>query len=126
MRKMNVCLAGVAVFSAISLPAAAVMFHVSDNWPVSITAFPERPPALSPEGKPIRVISLQGVASLRERNAPRHQQLQPEMKPQRAAELRAAALTPRNVPKQRLVSMQRTTRVTAIPPKRAFAIGSLY
>ena len=126
MRKMNVFLAGLAVFSAISLPAAAVMFHASDNRPVSITAFPERPPALSPEGKPIRVISLQGFASLRERDAFRRQQLQPEMKPEQAAELPAAALTSRNVPKQRLVSMRRMTPVTAIPAKRAFAIGSLY
>ena len=126
MRKMNVCLAGVAVFSAISLPAAAVMFHVSDNQPVSITAFPERPAALSPEGKPIRVISLQGFASLRELDAPTPQHLQPEMRPQQVAVLSAATLTPSNAPKQRLVSTQRISRVTAIPAKRAFAIGSLY
>lgn len=135
MKRLNLCAAGVAMFSAISLPAAAVKFRttpISDDRP--ITVFSEPPAALSPEGKPVRVISLQGSASLAEGDAPRPQifwsQSQPEMKPKQSIEVPAAALVPsavsRTAPKRRVIPIQRMTRSTAIPAKPAFTISSLY
>ena len=137
VKRLNVCAAGVAIFSAISLPAAAVMFRItpiSDDRPTSIPVFSEPPAALSPEGKPVRVISLQGGASLAERDAPRRQsfwsQSEPEMKPKQSVELSATALAHSAVsptaPKHRVIPIQRMTRATAISTKPAFTISSLY
>jgi len=60
MNRFYLCATVVAALSAVSFPAGALMFGAAptkDAKSVSIKE-PLTPPALSPEGKPVRVISL--------------------------------------------------------------------
>lgn len=61
MNRIYVCATAVAVLSAVSFPAAALMFTAAstrDATGVSIKEPPAAAQTLSPEGKPVRVISL--------------------------------------------------------------------
>ena len=138
VKKFYLFMAGAAVLSALSLPAAAVMFRVTpviDNRGGSIDTSSKSPPALSPEGKPVRVISLQGSASLAEPDAPGLRLVLPPPQPEMQAEqlvekppvaaLKSSEVA-RSAPRQRVASAQRTKRSAAMPVKGTFAMSSLY
>ena len=138
MKKFYLFMAGAAVLSALSLPAAAVMFRVTpviDNRDGSIDTSSDSPPALSPEGKPVRVISLQRSASLAKPDALGLRLVlppsQPEMQAEQLAETRPVAVlksseVARSARQQRVASAQRTKRPAAMLVKGTFAMSSLY
>jgi hypothetical protein len=136
MNRLYVGAACVALLSAISFPATAVMFGAAPNANIqarSISVSPE-PLALSPEGKPVRVISLQGSASAAQPDAPglsiSSPPQRPEVKPALPSEQPAAvAFEPPKVapsaPKH-VASARRPTRSAATPVKSLVALSSLY
>jgi hypothetical protein len=143
MNRLGIYAAGIALLSAISLPATAVMFRAAPTGDAQAAAVNVSPapvdkssvpsPALSPEGKPIRVISLQTSGGL-QTDAPAptvaRAAAPPVVKPIiQLAEQPVVAPEPQkimsSVPKH-VSSARRATRPASASGKGLVALSSLY
>jgi hypothetical protein len=134
MNRFYVCAAAVALLSAISFPATAVMFRAAPTTAnqAAMSPSPAPAPALSPEGKPVRVISLQGSASspLVEAPAPgvSSSPSPAEVKVALSSEQPVAAEPPKVAPSapKRVASMRQAARPAVARTRSLVAISSLY
>lgn len=143
MNRFYLCATVVAALSAVSFPAGALMFgaaSIKDAKVVSIKE-PLTPTALSPEGKPVRVISL--LAADRAGDAAptlRQPELSglsiSEITPPPATKLEPVSEVPakpamhpakhvRPAPRH-AVAVQQSTRSASALAKKAFVVSGLY
>jgi len=141
MNRLGIYAAGIALLSAISLPATAVMFRAAqtgevqtvvvkvptgaDNAPAAASS------ALSPQGKPIRVISLQASGLQTDVPAPSVTATTPPVvKPViQLAEQPVAPEQPKiisSVPKHVPIARRAATRPASGSGKGLVALSSLY
>jgi hypothetical protein len=133
MNRLGIYAAGIALLSAISLPATAVMFRSASTGDVqaaTVNVSPAASPALSPQGKPIRVISLQASGLQTDVLAPGVTPVVPPVvKPVvQLAEQPVAPESPKiisSVPKH-VPATRRATRPASGSGKGLVALSSLY
>jgi hypothetical protein len=134
MNRFYVCAAAVGLLSAISFPATAVMFRAAPTTDdqAAMSPSPAPAPASSPQGKPVRVISLQESASAPLVEAPALSISSPpslaEVKVALPSEQPVAAEPAKFAPSapKHVASTRRATRPAAAPSRSLVAISSLY
>jgi hypothetical protein len=136
MNRIGLCAIVVAALSVISFPVGALILNSAANGDASSASSSESAgasaPALSPDGKPVRVISLSANAQPGEVSRPAIADLAPTAatKPVEALETQTApvmhrALLSHSAPKRKAGAPQ-SARSASAPAKKAFVISGLF